>query len=153
MNLYKKLRNMKMLLIDDDEWIRDSLSIFFESEGCHLEALETAEEGLRALKKQPYDIIIVDYRLPGMDGLDFLKRIKNFYPNVKKILITAYGNKALVSEAMLLGIQDYIEKPFTIKTIEATLSMLIENREREDCVSHEINDQKTKKEDKTQYNE
>ena len=62
MNLYKKLRNMKMLLIDDDAWIRDSLSIFFESEGCHLKALETAEEGLKALKKQPYDIIIVDYR-------------------------------------------------------------------------------------------
>ena len=127
---------MKMLLIDDDEWIRDSLSIFFESEGCYLTALETAEEGLEALKMQPYDIIIVDYRLPGMDGLDFLKRINKFYPNVKKILITAYGSKALVSAAMQLGIQDYIEKPFTIKTIEATLSMLIENREPEDGVSH-----------------
>ena len=131
MNLYKKLRNMKMLLIDDDEWIRDSLSIFFESEGCHLKALETAEEGLKALEKQPYDIIIVDYRLPGMDGLDFLKRINKFYPNVKKILITAYGNKALVSEAMQLGIKDFIEKPFTTKTIEASLSRLIEEHDQQ----------------------
>ena len=125
MNLYHKLRKMKILLIDDDEWIRDSLSIFFESEGCYLEALETAEKGLEALKKQPYDIIMVDYRLPGMDGLDFLKQLNEVYPNVKKILITAYGNSALISEAMQVGIQDFIEKPFTTETIEASLSMLI----------------------------
>ena len=125
MNLYEKLRSMKMLLIDDDEWIRDSLSIFFESEGCLIDAFETAEEALKALKKQPYDIIMVDYRLPGMDGLDFLKQIKELYPNVKKILITAYGNSALISEAMQVGIQDFIEKPFTTETIEASLSLLI----------------------------
>ena len=125
MNLYEKLRSMKILLIDDDEWIRDSLKIFFESEGCLIDAFETAEEALKALKKQPYDIIMVDYRLPGMDGLDFLKRISELYPNVKKILITAYGNSALISEAMQVGIQDFIEKPFTTETIEASLSRLI----------------------------
>ena len=117
---------MKMLLIDDDEWIRDSLSIFFENEGCHLEALETAEEGLKALKKQPYDIIIVDYRLPGMDGLDFLRRIKNSCSNAIKIMVTAYGNEEIISEAQRLGIQEVIEKPFTTKTIEASLTKLIE---------------------------
>ena len=114
-----------MLLIDDDEWIRDSLKIFFESEGCLIDAFETAEEALKALKKQPYDIIMVDYRLPGMDGLEFLKQISKLYPNVKKILITAYGNSALISEAMQVGIQDFIEKPFTTETIEASLSRLI----------------------------
>jgi DNA-binding NtrC family response regulator len=142
MDIYSKLRKMSLLLIDDDEWIRDSLSIFLEGEGCKINALETAEEGLAALKKDSYEIIIVDYRLPGMDGLDFLRQINNLYPGVKKILISAYGDKAMVSEAMLLGIDDFIEKPFTTKTIEASLSMLIENREREGCVSHKINDQK-----------
>jgi DNA-binding NtrC family response regulator len=125
MDLYNKLREMKMLLIDDDEWIRDSLSIFFEGEGCQIKALETAEEGLEALKKQSYDIIIVDYRLPGMDGLDFLKRIKDTTPSVMKILITAYGSENVVTDAKQMGIQDLIEKPFTTKTIEASLSRLI----------------------------
>ena len=74
---------MKILLIDDDEWIRDSLSLFFESEGCCLNAFETAGEGLNALKKKPYHIVIADYRLPGMNGLDFLKRIHTPYPNIK----------------------------------------------------------------------
>ncbi|MBW1695745.1 MAG: response regulator [Deltaproteobacteria bacterium] len=125
MDIYSKLREKKMLLIDDDEWIRDSLSIFFEAEGCHIHTLETAEEGLEILKHQPYDIIIVDYRLPGMDGLDFLRRIKGQYPNSIKILITAYGDKEIAYEARQLGVNDFIEKPFTTTTIEASLSLLL----------------------------
>jgi DNA-binding NtrC family response regulator len=77
MDVFDKLRTMKILLIDDDEWIRDSLSIFFEAEGCQLMVFETAEEGLAELKDQTYDLIIVDYKLPGLDGLEFLKRTQN----------------------------------------------------------------------------
>ena len=62
MDCFSKFRNMKILLIDDDEWIRDSLRIFFEAEGCHLLAFETAEEGLTELKDRTYDLIIVDYK-------------------------------------------------------------------------------------------
>ena len=59
MNLFNKLKGMKILLIDEDKWIRDSLSIFFECEGCHLLVLEAAEEGLEAIKEQDYDIVHV----------------------------------------------------------------------------------------------
>ena len=116
-----------MLLIDDDEWIRDSLSLFFEGEGCHLLALETAEEGMKALKKQDYDIIIADYKLPGMDGLEFLRRIQESHPNVLKILITAYGSEEVVSEAKRLGARDFIQKPFTSEAVEESLARLVEN--------------------------
>ena len=83
---------MKILLVDDDEWIRDSLNILFEAEGCNLLALETAEEGIEAVEQQVYDIVISDYKLPGMDGLEFLRRVKDKQPNAVEILITAYGN-------------------------------------------------------------
>ena len=129
MELFSKLKEMKILLIDDDEWIRDSMSLFFEGEGCHLLALETAEEGLEALKRKIYDIIIVDYRLPGMDGLKFLKLIQGFNPNAKKILITAYGSEEVFSEAKRMGILAFIEKPFTSEDIQSSLSKLIEHRE------------------------
>jgi DNA-binding NtrC family response regulator len=131
MKLFSKLRHMKILLIDDDEWIRDSLGLYFEDEGCQLLALETAEEGIEALKGQNCDIIMVDYRLPGMDGLEFLKRIQKTQSHALKILITAYKSEGVVSAALKIGIQDFIEKPFTTKTIEESLTRLIENHEQE----------------------
>ena len=126
MELYRQLRKMKILLIDDDEWIRDSLALFMEAEGCHLKTCESAEEALEALNQQAYDIIIADYRLPGMNGLEFLKKAASFCPRVIRILITAYSSEGIASEASRVGIQDFIEKPFTTQTIEASLSRLIE---------------------------
>ena len=128
MDLFRRLKEMRILLIDDDEWIRDSLTLFFESEGCYLLALETAEEGIDALKKQAYDIIIADYRLPGMDGLEFFRQIEKSHPDVMKILITAYRSEEVVSEGDRMGIHDFINKPFSSKTIEDSLSRLIETR-------------------------
>jgi len=125
MDLFAKLRGMKILLIDDDEWIRDSLGLFFESEGCQLLALETAEEGLQAVSEQPYDIIMADYKLPGMDGLEFFKKIQGFNSPALKILITAYGREEFFPEARRIGIVDIIEKPFTTEEIEKSLTLLI----------------------------
>jgi DNA-binding NtrC family response regulator len=132
MGLFNKLTDMKILLVDDDEWIRDSLILFFECEGCHLVALETAEEGVEALKSQSYDIIISDYKLPGMDGLEFFKLIGESHPDAMMILVTAYGNIDVASEAIRIGIHDFIHKPFTTEDIERSLSRLIEEREKKD---------------------
>jgi len=129
MDIFSRIREMKILLIDDDEWIRDSLKIFFEAEGCDLLAFETAEEGMAALKDQTVDLIIVDYKLPGLDGLEFLKRIHNTQPGAMKILITAYRNDNVVSEAKKLKVQGFIEKPFTSDTFMASLSHLIKMRD------------------------
>jgi YesN/AraC family two-component response regulator len=118
---------MNILLIDDDEWIRESLKLFFEAEDCHILALETAEEGLEVLHCQDYDIIITDYKLPGMDGVAFLKQIQNSHPNAIKILITAYKSEAVVNEAKKVGVQHLIAKPFTSETIEASLTRLTAN--------------------------
>lgn len=131
MDLFQKLKNMKLLLIDDDEWVRDSLCLFFESEGCHILALESAEEGLNVMNKQDFDIIMIDYHLPGLDGLEFLRRIQKGHPVAMKILITAYGSEKLFAEARKLGVHDYIPKPFTSEAIEASLNRLIENRDKD----------------------
>ena len=130
-DLYQKLKGLRLLLIDDDEWVRDSLRLFFESEGCHILTLETAEEGLNILNRQNFDIIIIDYRLPGLDGLEFLRRGQKRHPAAMKILISAYGSKKLITEARKLGVHDYIPKPFTSEAIEASLNRLIENRDKD----------------------
>ena len=117
---------MKTLLIDDDEGIRDSLALFFEGEGCWLLALETAEEGIEALKKEAFDIVISDYRLPSMYGLTFFRHVQKIQPSVMKILITAYGSEWIMSEAGEMGLHGFIDKPFTSETIETSLARLIE---------------------------
>ena len=117
---------MKILLVDDDEWIRDSLSLFFEAEGCNLLAFETAEEAISVVKQQAYDIVISDYKLPGMDGLEFLRRVKEKRPNAFEVLITAYANCDLLKEAKEIGVKDIIPKPFTSKDVETSLARIVE---------------------------
>jgi len=138
--LFAKLSDMNILLIDDDEWIRDSLKVFFNSEGCRLATFETAEEALKRISATPYDIILVDYMLPGMNGLEFLKRISESHRITAKILVTAYGNSTLLSTAIKIGIQDYIEKPFSSGTIEESLTRLLNNiQTRQQCFLAGIN--------------
>ena len=129
MDLFDKLKDKKILLVDDNEWIRDSLTLYFGTEGCHILAVETAEEGLELLKQEDWDIILTDYKLPGIDGLTFSKKIQEIRPDAIKILITAYKSKEVVPEARSAGIQDLIDKPFTIKTIEDSLSRLLHGKE------------------------
>jgi len=129
MDVFSKLRNMKILIIDDDEWIRDSLRIFFETEGCHVVVLETAEEGLAELKYQNFDLIIVDYKLPGLDGIEFLKRTHDEHSDTMKVLITAYRTDSVISEARKLKIQGFIQKPFTSESLMDSLAHLMAMRE------------------------
>ncbi|MGB8718517.1 MAG: response regulator [Desulfobacterales bacterium] len=126
MNLFGKLRRMQTLLIDDDEWIRDSLRMFFEAEGCPLLAVETAEMAMERLNHDRYDIIIADYRLPGMDGLEFFRRIRGIAPGCIKILISAYGSEDVLAEATHIGIQEMIAKPFTSRVLENVLARLLQ---------------------------
>ena len=125
MDIFDRIKNMKILLVDDDEWIRDSLRLFFEAEGCNLLTFETAEEGMEAVKQQVYDIVISDYKLPGMDGLEFLRRVKEKQPNAFEILITAYANCEIVKEADEIGVKDIIPKPFTSEDVETSLSRIV----------------------------
>jgi len=131
MGLFRNLKDKKILLVDDDEWIRDSLTMYFDIEGCQIVAVRTAEEGLELLKQQGYDIILIDYKLPGIDGLTFSRKIREICPDAIKILITAYRSEKIVSEALTAGIHDLLDKPLTIKTIDDSLSRLIQGNIKE----------------------
>ena len=130
MDLFEKLKVMKTLLIDDDKWIRDALSLFFQGEGCPLTTLESAEEGLKLLENEDFQIIIADYLLPGITGLEFFQRIRDSHSFAIKILITAYGNNQLVTDAKKLGIHDFIEKPLSTRSIEDSLNRLLHNHKQ-----------------------
>ena len=121
-------KRKKILLIDDDEWIRDAMAAFFESEGSAFVALETAEDGIAEVARRDYDVIISDYRLPGMDGLSFFRHIADRASGAIKLLITAYGTETLPAEARWAGVHGYITKPFDMQDIEAVLARLMQDR-------------------------
>jgi len=125
MDLFSEIRGMNILLIDDDEWIRDAMRVFFETEGCRITALETAEEALEMTHREDYDIVICDYKLPGLNGLTVLREVRHTQPDALTVLITAYKTNDLVFEAKKTGVHGLIAKPFTSETIEAVLNHLI----------------------------
>jgi DNA-binding NtrC family response regulator len=120
------LKAMKVLLIDDDKHMRHSLGYFLKQKISAFAALVNAEEALERLDNEPYDIVICDYRLPGMNGLTFFEILGRTSPDTIRILITAYANKEIEAEAIRVGVHDFIRKPFDGKTIEKSLTMLIQ---------------------------
>jgi DNA-binding NtrC family response regulator len=130
MDLSGELKKIKILLIDDDKWIRDSLVMYFEGEGWYLSVCESAEEGLEALKRQEYQAVIADYLLPGMDGLEFFRQTSQFHPGLLKILITAYGNEKIFAEAQAMGVESVVEKPFTVEILKQSLFRLLESKDQ-----------------------
>ncbi len=122
---------MKTLLVDDDELIRDSLVMAFKKKGCFMRAVETAEKGLGALKKERFDIIICDRRLPGINGLEFLKSAKILQPDAVRVLITAYRDHDTDLESTAIGTYHCIEKPFSVGAIAETIAQLIKKSRSE----------------------
>lgn len=127
MNLSDTLNKVNILLIDSDELIRDSLSLFFQCEGGHFLAVDCAEKGLEALKQEKYDVIISDVTLPKIDALSFFKLVEKNYPDVSKVLITSIFTSYILSEAIMIGVHNFIQKPFSTRTIEKALHQLLNN--------------------------
>jgi DNA-binding NtrC family response regulator len=135
MNPFNELKDFKTLLVDDDEFIRDSLKIAFTTKGCPMRVAETAEDGIKAIEEEPFDIIISDFRLPGMNGLDFLKLAAVTQPAAVNILITAYRDEYSFSEALRIGVTELIEKPFSVKALVTLLALALKRQTQKQAIA------------------
>jgi DNA-binding NtrC family response regulator len=131
MDALAKLANLKILLVDDDPFIRDAMTLAFRQKKFSLVTAETAEEGLKAMHEETFNIIISDFKLPGNNGLTFLKQAIASQPGSIKLLISASGNDEVVSEAYRIGVHDFLQKPFTLETLLATLLMHLDKVEEQ----------------------
>ena len=128
MNQFLILKKLKTLLIDDNVIVRDTVQMIFARKGCLIKAYETAEEGLQALEKERFDIIISDLKLPGIDGVEFFKRAMRSHPDTVRILISGYGDQSTISEAFEIGVHALISKPFSLTAFLEKLMPYVENR-------------------------
>lgn len=121
------LKDKHILLVDDDAWIRDSMSICLGCEGCRVTTAASAQEGLKVIRQGGVDILICDYQLPDRDGLDLLRETKGLAPEIPMILITAFGSRELYAQAAAIGVDIFIDKPFNSQTIENAIARLLED--------------------------
>lgn len=127
------MHNMpNILIIDDEPLIRLSISDALKIEGYNIQSAESGGEGLEAIKKSAYDVIITDLKLPEVDGLQILKACKQYSPRAKILMITAYATVETAVEAMKQGAYDYITKPFSMDELILVVKHLIELRDLED---------------------
>ena len=117
-----------ILIVDDEEAIRHSLGEILKLEGYAVATAESGEAAVEAIQKQPYDLMLLDIRMPGMDGIEVLKFTNRYAPEIKVILLTAHGSLELAIEALRIGAQDYILKPATTRTILASVEKGLSRR-------------------------
>ena len=106
------MRKNKILIVDDELSVRNSLTEWFIEDGFLVEAAESAEDALAKMHKGPYDIILLDIKMPGMDGITLQKKIKEIDSEVIIIIMTAYASVDTAVQALKLGAFDYVTKPF-----------------------------------------
>jgi len=101
----------RILIVDDDEVVRLSHLRSFAGASYKVEAVWNGTEALRAMEQQPFDVILLDLRMPGMDGISVLKVIKERWPESEVVVITGFASLETVKEAVQLGACDYLSKP------------------------------------------
>jgi two-component system response regulator PilR (NtrC family) len=119
----------RILVVDDEPSMREFLEIMLEKEGYEV---VTASHGLEALKQceeTPFDLVITDIKMPKVNGMEVLHRIKDVNPNAKVIMITAFANMEGAIESMKEGAYDYITKPFNIEDIKLAIENALRSKE------------------------
>jgi two-component system response regulator PilR (NtrC family) len=121
-------RNGSVLVIDDEEIMREILQTLLEREGYAVRLAESGQEGLDLARAVPFDAVVVDVMMPGMDGLQVLGELRRIDEDLPVLMITAYASMDTAIRAMKLGAFDYITKPFKNDEVLVVLRNAIERR-------------------------
>ena len=128
-------------VIDDDEAMRDSLHFLLDSSGYQVRLFDTATSFLEALPKLEFGCVVSDVRMPGIDGIELLKRMKAANSMFPILIMTGHGDVPLAVEAMKLGAVDFLEKPFEDDRLTAMIETAIRQVQpavKNEAVAHDI---------------
>jgi len=117
-----------ILVVDDDEVMRQTLSDVLKKRGYEVSTAETGGQTLSSIREQLFDLILLDIRLPDMDGLDVLRRIKETESDLMVIVMTAYSDVHTAVTAMKSGAYDYIDKPFELEELKILIQKALETQ-------------------------
>jgi DNA-binding NtrC family response regulator len=104
--------HIRVLVVDDDQQVCKTVSMILEEHGYHVQSFSQPRQALQAIRKKPFDIGLIDIKMPDLNGLELVERIKEEDPRVAILVMTAYPDIQTAAETMRLGSRDYITKPF-----------------------------------------
>ena len=122
------MKNYSILIIDDEKSQREILSGFLSKKGYKVYAAESGPQGLKIVKDEAIDIILSDFKMAEMTGIEILEQVSLINPEISFVIITAYGTVENAVKAMQLGAIDYISKPVNLDELEILLDRIVENK-------------------------
>ncbi len=118
-----------ILVMEDDLNVAKGLEMVLAEDGFKVNLAGTGELAMEAFRQQRFDLLVADLRLPDIDGMEVIRRIRNQKPETEVIVITGYGTAATAVEAMKLGVSDFLPKPFTDDQIKIAISNALKAHE------------------------
>lgn len=129
------MKPVNLLVVDDEQGIRDLFLEAFRESSTDCRATGDAQEALEIVKQGQADVVLLDIELPGMGGLQLLRRIKEIQPAVIVIIITGHGTVKRAAQAMGLGAHEYVMKPFQIKDVQCLIARFLKMHQLEQKVA------------------
>ncbi|MBW1941520.1 MAG: response regulator [Deltaproteobacteria bacterium] len=123
-------QQFRILVVDDELVVRDSLKEWLDDEGFRVDMAESGDEALKQLGAETYNLMLLDIKMPGMDGVEVLKRSKDMRPELPVVMMTAYGTVETAVEAMKIGALEYLMKPFDPDTLVPLIVQLYQGIEQ-----------------------
>jgi DNA-binding NtrC family response regulator len=118
----------KIMVIDDEKIVGDMAKLSLEQEGYIVETFLNAEPALKRLQEEKFDVVVTDYKMKGIDGMEVLKTVKDLYPATQVIMITAFANLDAAIEALRRDVHDFFPKPVKIKELKASIKRALEKQ-------------------------
>ncbi len=122
------MKGMKLLLVDDEEEFVKALSERMEMRDLKSDVSLSGEQALKTMDEDLPDVMVLDLKMPGMDGMEVLRRAKKAYPGVQIIMLTGHGSEKDEKEARRLGVFEYLHKPVDIENLIQIATKAYENR-------------------------
>ncbi|HNX98159.1 MAG TPA: sigma-54 dependent transcriptional regulator [Candidatus Aminicenantes bacterium] len=120
---------IRILIVDDDQSIRNMLAIVLTREGYQTMEAESGNHALHRLQEETFDLVISDIKMPDLSGIELLKKIKAILPELPVVMVTAYASTGDAVEAMKLGAEDYLIKPFNLDELKLVLQKSLHQRD------------------------
>src|SRR3990172_1890430 len=120
-------KSVNILVVDDEEIVRDSLGSWLEEDGYNVEAVESGKKALERLPAKVWDLMLVDLKMPGMDGIQLMEEVRKTHPEMLVIIMTAYARVDTGVKAMKKGAYDYFVKPFNPDDISLTIRKIVDH--------------------------